>query len=302
MSVSGDLAIPSSGKRNKFCWYIIAISITPPPPPPPPGEKPFDTIRDLVQDGLITLYMEANDVEDYLQTARRRTLHLTSSISLPPAPPSLVRPLSSSVQEPLFEEAEEEYTPSPPPRSLPPPVPVEPCLPQEARERSSSASSGLSDLDHTHQVRRRPRMYDEVEDVPPASGTTMAQTVSGREHWELQHCLSGCGVCLRGGMEDALCCVLSCLLWFLSNSCCLRAYSIGCKLPASSIPCPGPASKPCSHYPCLLSSCVKCMSSLLLVGLQAATQGKLTLLPLRQTPQLQGMCASPTLSFCRQLK
>jgi len=34
------------------------------------GEKPFETIEDLVQDGLITLYMEANNVEDYLQTAR----------------------------------------------------------------------------------------------------------------------------------------------------------------------------------------------------------------------------------------
>ena len=30
---------------------------------PLPGEKPFDTIEDLVQDGLITLYMEANNEE-----------------------------------------------------------------------------------------------------------------------------------------------------------------------------------------------------------------------------------------------
>ena len=37
---------------------------------PPPGEKPFETIEDLVQDGLITLYMEANHVEDYLKSAR----------------------------------------------------------------------------------------------------------------------------------------------------------------------------------------------------------------------------------------
>jgi len=34
------------------------------------GEKPFDTIEDLVQDGLIILYMEANHVEEYLQSAR----------------------------------------------------------------------------------------------------------------------------------------------------------------------------------------------------------------------------------------
>lgn len=35
------------------------------------GEKPFDTVEDLVQDGLITLYMEANHVEEYLQSARQ---------------------------------------------------------------------------------------------------------------------------------------------------------------------------------------------------------------------------------------
>lgn len=34
------------------------------------GEKPFDTIEDLVQDGLITLYMEANNVELYLKSAK----------------------------------------------------------------------------------------------------------------------------------------------------------------------------------------------------------------------------------------
>ena len=36
------------------------------------GEKTFDEIDDLVADGLITLYMEANNVEEYLQTARRK--------------------------------------------------------------------------------------------------------------------------------------------------------------------------------------------------------------------------------------
>lgn len=44
------------------------------------GEKPFDTVEDLVQDGLITLYMEANDVEDYLQSARQtRLVHQVGS-------------------------------------------------------------------------------------------------------------------------------------------------------------------------------------------------------------------------------
>ena len=36
-------------------------------------------MEDLVQDGLITLYMEANNVEDYLQSARQtRIIHQTS--------------------------------------------------------------------------------------------------------------------------------------------------------------------------------------------------------------------------------
>lgn len=48
-------------------------------PHSPTGEKPFDTVEDLVQDGLITLYMEANNVEDYLQSARQtRIVHQTS--------------------------------------------------------------------------------------------------------------------------------------------------------------------------------------------------------------------------------
>lgn len=45
------------------------------------GEKPFDTVEDLVQDGLITLYMEANDVEEYLQSARQTRIIRQSSIS-----------------------------------------------------------------------------------------------------------------------------------------------------------------------------------------------------------------------------
>lgn len=34
------------------------------------GEKPFESVEDLVQDGLFTLYMQANNVEEYLQSAR----------------------------------------------------------------------------------------------------------------------------------------------------------------------------------------------------------------------------------------
>ena len=45
------------------------------------GEKPFESVEDLVQDGLITLYMEANHVEEYLQSARQtRIVQRSSSI------------------------------------------------------------------------------------------------------------------------------------------------------------------------------------------------------------------------------
>lgn len=53
--------------------------------PLPIGEKPFDTIEDLVQDGLITLYMEANNVDLYLKSAREsRSVHRGDQ---PPAMP-----------------------------------------------------------------------------------------------------------------------------------------------------------------------------------------------------------------------
>lgn len=46
------------------------------------GEKTFEEIDDLVADGLITLYMEANNVEEYLQSARRKK-SLTAVVSTP---------------------------------------------------------------------------------------------------------------------------------------------------------------------------------------------------------------------------
>lgn len=128
--------------------------------------------------------MEANNVEDYLQSARRRTRHLTSSsssyCSLPPISTSTAlprpHPQASAVAEPLIEEVEE-ITPSPPPV-----VPREPCLHhQQDRERSSSASSGPSDHENPVRLERRPRTYDQVEDVPLVSGTATRQTVSNEE-------------------------------------------------------------------------------------------------------------------------
>ena len=56
---------------------------------PLPGEKPFDTIEDLVQDGLITLYMEANNVDLYLKSAREsRSVHHAEQPAPPPYTPA----------------------------------------------------------------------------------------------------------------------------------------------------------------------------------------------------------------------
>ncbi len=52
------------------CMLSKHIHYHVPPSQPLVGEKPFETIEDLVQDGLITLYMEVNNVEDYLKSAR----------------------------------------------------------------------------------------------------------------------------------------------------------------------------------------------------------------------------------------
>lgn len=145
---------------------------------------------DLVQDGLITLYMEANNVEEYLQSARTRTRHLTisssSSHSIPSRPTIRERPMPTTVQETLYEE--KEYTPSPPPPEAPSThhQPAHcPSLSQQSRERSNSGSPGPAH-DHTHRMRPR-RAYDEVEDVSPLdelaplpNGISFGKTVSWR--------------------------------------------------------------------------------------------------------------------------
>lgn len=82
----------------------------------PPGEKPFDTIEDLVQDGLIILYMEANHVEEYLQSARETRLTRQASITGANDVPSLSSDITSlqkkhshSVEgeDPVFREGDE---------------------------------------------------------------------------------------------------------------------------------------------------------------------------------------------------
>ena len=140
------------------------------------GEKPLDTIEELVQDGLITLYMEANNVEDYLQSARRRTRRFTTSssssyASIPSI--SLLRPhpQASAQPEPLMEETEDD-TLSPSLPSPPPIIPREQHPPREERERSSSTSS---DHSHTYCRSRCPRAYDEVEDVTLTASQRVSQ-------------------------------------------------------------------------------------------------------------------------------
>ena len=65
------------------------------------GEKPFDTIEDLVQDGLITLYMENNNVEEYLQSARETRIgHYLSNVGTCDPSPRKEVPLPNREKEP----------------------------------------------------------------------------------------------------------------------------------------------------------------------------------------------------------
>lgn len=76
-----DVLICTS-KYEIFLFSFLSLSL---PPPPPSffynaGEKPFETIEDLVQDGLITLHMEANNVEEYLRSARETRVSHSASV------------------------------------------------------------------------------------------------------------------------------------------------------------------------------------------------------------------------------
>ena len=91
----------------------LSLSLSPLPPPPSPplsflilGEKPFETIEDLVQDGLITLHMEANNVEEYLRSARETRISHTTSLG--GADQANLEPLHESVptDQPVFFEEE----------------------------------------------------------------------------------------------------------------------------------------------------------------------------------------------------
>ena len=122
----------------------------------PPGEKPFETIEDLVQDGLITLYMEANHVEDYLKSAREsRSLRRVVAMG---------QDTSSASNEAVFSEENI--------GDLPPPVPsrgvsqrklpYQPCtFPHRKDTINVPAPSS-----HAHELHR---IYEEVRDegLPP---------------------------------------------------------------------------------------------------------------------------------------
>lgn len=93
---------------------LVRYSPIPPPLTPPSlpcaGEKPFDSVEDLVQDGLITLYMEANNVEEYLQSARQtRLVHKPSFNSTRSDPIDLSTVPEEHThlgEEPVFNEEE----------------------------------------------------------------------------------------------------------------------------------------------------------------------------------------------------
>ena len=122
----------------------------------PPGEKPFETIEDLVQDGLITLYMEANHVEDYLKSAREsRSLQRVVAMG---------QDTSSASNEAVFSEENI--------GDLPPPVPsrgvsqrklpYQPCTFPHRKDTINVPAPPS----HAHELHR---IYEEVRDegLPP---------------------------------------------------------------------------------------------------------------------------------------
>ena len=84
--------------------------------PPIIGEKTFESITDLVADGLITLYMEANNVEEYLKSARECTnLRKVSVLSGPAIELAIDLERDEGVHS---EEADETPPPPLPPRNV----------------------------------------------------------------------------------------------------------------------------------------------------------------------------------------
>ena len=80
------------------------------------GEKTFENITDLVADGVITLYMEANNVEEYLKSAREYTnLRKVSCISGPAVELAVDPERDEGVHS---EEADETPPPPLPPRNV----------------------------------------------------------------------------------------------------------------------------------------------------------------------------------------
>ncbi len=149
------------------------------------GEKPFETIEDLVQDGLITLHMEANNVEEYLRSARETRLTHSTNLGVPPDPPDL-DPIQESTpsEHPMFFDSEPEELSS---RSssdcMPRKPPYYPCtIPQR---HSSVNSPPLPELSKEESKRILMKGY-----VPPHHPISPSSP-SSSSHSHSQHTHNG---------------------------------------------------------------------------------------------------------------
>ena len=53
----------------------LKLSLSPPPPPfALPGDKKFESLEDMVQDGLITLFLQKHDVAKLMELGRKDSM------------------------------------------------------------------------------------------------------------------------------------------------------------------------------------------------------------------------------------
>ncbi len=142
------------------------------------GEKPFESVEDLVQDGLITLYMEANNVEEYLQSARetrsmrRRMPTPPDSTNLDRSPTDAQPVRHSSSDEAVY--SEESGGISPPeasPQATPPTPPPRPAKPSYQPCTIPHQRSSINQRAPSYRMSRVSRIYEEIpEDQKRPSG------------------------------------------------------------------------------------------------------------------------------------
>lgn len=130
-------------------------------------------MEDLVQDGLITLYMEANNVEEYLQSARE-TRSMKRRMPTPPDATNLDRPLPEAppTHRGSGDEAEESRGMSPPPRDTPPTPPPRPAKPTMSYQPCTIPQKRASINQHVpaHRMSRLSRIYEEIPDEEKRPG------------------------------------------------------------------------------------------------------------------------------------